>query len=114
MQTALLDGFFKMDLAEGAFYAGFGFLFVFCGIALLIIIFTVLGLIMRRLDAIKRSKKAAAKPKAAETAEKAAAPEIEAGISPETVAAITAALCVALSREGQKCDFIVKRIKRHE
>ena len=34
------------------------------------------------------------------------------GISPEVVAAITAAIMAVYEGENAKCDFIVKRIKR--
>lgn len=115
MWTALLDGFFKMDIGEGAFYALFGFLFVFCGILVLIAIFTVFGLIMKKLDARKKQK--TPKKNVQETTpEAASAPvsekEAEEGISPQVVAAITAAVAVCLQQNGQPCDFIVKRIKR--
>ena len=117
MWTALLDGFFKMDIGEGAFYAIFGFLYVFCGIAVLIFIFSVLGLVMKKVDK-RRQAKAEAEKKKAQTQELAPAPQtteeigIEEGISPQVVAAITAAIACTLSGEAQKCDFIVKRIKR--
>lgn len=117
MWTALLETFFKMDVGEGAFYALFGFLFVFCGILVLIVIFTVLGLIMKELEAWKKKKKTSTKNAQETTPEITSAPvsekEVEEGISPQVVAAITAAVAVCLGQNGQQCDFIVKRIKRY-
>ncbi len=81
MINSILSDWFKLNVGDGAFYAIFGFLFVFAGIALLVVIFTVLGVIMK-------------------------------GISPEVVAAITAAIMAVYEGENAKCDFIVKRIKR--
>ncbi len=102
----LLDGFFKVDLGEGAFYAVFGFVFVFVGIALLIAIFTLLGLLMKKVNHRKR------KDETRESAVTAAAPQGEEGISPETVAVIAAAIAAYYEATSQKCDFVVRRIKR--
>lgn len=117
MGTALLDGFLKMNVGEGAFYAVFGFAFVFCGIAVLIAIFSVLGLVMKKLGKRKQAKAAAEQAEAqAKTSTETAAPKetisADEGLSPQTVAAITAAVAAVLSENAQKCDFIVKRIKR--
>ncbi len=97
----------KFDLGEGAFYAIFGFVFVFVGITLLIGILMLIGLVMSKLK--KRSEKK----------NETAAPVIPAGpmpaveeISPALVAAITAAVAVCLEEEGEKCEFVVKRIRR--
>ena len=102
----LLDGFFKFDLGEGAFYAVFGFLFVFVGIALLIAIFTALGFLMKKLNGRKR------KGEARESAVTAVVPQVEESISPETVAVIAAAIAAYYDAAPQKCDFVVRRIKR--
>ncbi len=101
----LLDGFFKFDLGEGAFYAVFGFAFVFAGIALLICIFTLLGFLMSKLSGRKRKREERA------SAVNSVLPEAE-GIPPETVAAIAAALAAYYEEAPQKCDFVVRRIKR--
>ncbi len=39
----LLDGWFQFPVGDAAFYAIFGFMFVFLGITLLIVILTCLG-----------------------------------------------------------------------
>ena len=105
MPDSLL-GWFQYPVGDGAFYALFGLIFVSIGIALLVLIFMALGAVMNKLNA--RKKKAAA-PKQ----EAPAAPQIsEDGVSPEVVAAITAALMAYYEEEQVKCDFVVKRIKR--
>ena len=105
MLNALL-GWFKYNVGDGAFYALFGLIFVILGITLLVLIFTGLGGAMKRINA--RKAKAAA-PKQ-ETPAAPSAPED--GVSPEVVAAITAALMAYYEEEQVKCDFVVKRIKR--
>lgn len=109
MLMNLLDGWFKYDLGEGAFYAVFGFVFVFFGIALLILLFAALGKIMDVAAHRKKTKKAA-------TAEIPApvVPAEENGdaVSPEVVAAITAALTAFYEEERVKCEFVVKRIRK--
>lgn len=109
MPMNLLDAWFKLDIGETAFYAAFGFLFVFAGILLLIVFFTVLGLIMKKVNERKQRKQ---ETKKADVPETPAAIEIEEGISPEIVAAITAALAVYTEVEQQKCDFVVRKIRR--
>ena len=103
----LLDGWLKVDLGEGAFYALLGFLFVFVGILILVVIFTLLGMVMKRLNG--KTKKDVEAPPVFSPVEKT-----ESGISPETVAAITAAIMCYYQKENIKCDFVVRRIKRIE
>ncbi len=103
----LLDSWFKFDPGEGAFYAIFGLIFVFLGIALLIGILMLVGFVMQRTDRRKK-KKAERGP---EPGEIPAPPDAET-VSPEVVAAITAALAVYLEAEQPKCEFVVRRIRR--
>ena len=110
MATQLLDSWFKMDVGEGAFYAVFGFAFVLLGIALLILIFTILGLVMKRVNA----RKGGAPKKAAQREREAlpAALPAETQETPELVAVISAAIAAYYEGTQQKCDFVVRRIKR--
>ena len=101
----LFDGF-RLAIGDAAFYAIFGFAFVFLGIVLLIGIFMLLGLIMKQVNA-RKTKKQEAKAVPAELV-----PAVEEGVSPEVVAAITAALMAYYEEEKVKCDFVVRRIKR--
>ena len=81
---------------------------MFAGIALLVVIFTVLGVIMKKMNA-RKPKKKKIKTKKEEPVQTKVEDE---GISPEVVAAITAAIMAVYEGENAKCDFIVKRIKR--
>ena len=105
MLNALLDGWFKFPVGDGAFYAIFGLLFVILGIALLVLIFMGLGAVMKRIN--ERKKKETAK-----QAQSVTPAAVEDGVSPEVVAAITAALMAYYEQETVKCDFVVRRIKR--
>ena len=103
-----LLAWFKFDVGEGAFYAVFGFLFVFLGIALLAAICTRHGLITKKVNARKPRVKKGKKPQT----ETVAATDGEETLSPQTVAAITAAVAMYFEQENVKCDFVVKRIKK--
>ena len=104
-----LEGGIPMAL----FYAGFGFLFVFSGIVFLILFFTVLGIIMKKVNARKDTVRDKKEESRAElSAPVPVAPVIEEGISPELVAVITAAIAVTLEGTKEKGDFVVRRIKR--
>lgn len=109
MLTNLLDGWFKMNVGEGAFYAAFGFIFVFLGITVLILLFTVLGKIMDTVNK-KRAKKAEDSIPVIST--EASFEAQEAGLAPETIAVISAALAAYYDSENTKCDFVVKRIRK--
>lgn len=110
MKNNLLD-WFKIDVGEGAFYALFGFLIVFTGIAILILLFTALGKIMKeankpRARGKRKKKEKEEKPSAEVPAKK------EEGATPELVAVISAAIAAYYEGENVKCDFVVKRIKK--
>lgn len=98
----------KYPVGDAAFYAVFGFLFVFLGIALLIIILTCMG---KGMDAWRGRKK---KKRQAEPVEQVPLPEKQAeeGISPEVVAVIAAALAAYEEAESGSCGFVVKRIRK--
>lgn len=106
----LLDGWFKINLGEGAFYAAFGFIFVFLGITLLVVLFTLLGLGMKKFNARKPRQKKVKRKKGEKILAEAPKPEEE--ISPETVAVISAAIAAYYERENVPCDFVVRRIKK--
>lgn len=105
----LFDGIhLEGGLGTGAFYALFGFVFVFVGITLLIVILSLLGKGMSKVNEKKAQQTAK---KSAENV--ASAPVVEAGIPPEVVAAITAAVAAYMEQEQSKCEFVVRRIKRY-
>lgn len=107
--TDLLDAWFKMNVGDGAFYAVFGLVFVAVGIALLVLILMLVGLIMKKTAAKKDEKPAAAQDVGKERPVRENAQD---GVTPETVAAIVAALTAFYETENVKCDFVVRRIKR--
>ncbi len=101
----LLDGWFKFDVGEGAFYSVFGLAFVIVGIALLVGVFTLLGFVMKKFN--ERKGKGKAEPV---SVPKSQQPAVEEGVSPEVVAAITAAITAYYEKENVPCDFVVRRI----
>lgn len=107
-----LLSFFQFNLGEAAFFAIFGFVFVFVGIVLLIAIFSGLGFAMKKINA--REKKPKKSKKKGESAP--AAPVFEASASdeltPELIAVLTAAVTAAMEEEGGTCEFVVRRIKK--
>ncbi len=104
-----LLAWFKFPIGEGAFFAGFGFVFVFAGIALLVVLFTLLGLAMKKINARKPKKKKVKGEKHTPAEESV---KTEEAISPETVAVITAAIAAVYEGEKVKCDFVVRRIRK--
>jgi len=104
-----LLAWFKFPIGEGAFFAGFGFVFVFAGIALLVVLFTLLGLVMKKINARKPRKKKVKGEKSVPAEESA---KTEEEISPEVVAVITAAIAAVYEGEKVKCDFVVRRIRK--
>ncbi len=112
MDMLLLDSWFKLDPGEGAFYAVFGFLFVFVGIALLIGIIILVGLMMTKLEARREKRERQDVPRPVPVHGPQEGQAGEDGISPETVAVITAAIAACLREERQKCEFVVRRIRK--
>ncbi len=107
----LLDGWLKVDLGEGAFYAVLGFAFVLVGIIVLIAIFTLLGFLMKKLNERAAAKKNTDNSPAVQSAGTYASSDPK-DFSEETVAALMAALMAYYQNENAKCDFVVRRIKR--
>lgn len=101
---------------EPFLYALIGFLVVFVGIALIIFIIWLVGLIIRKTDNLAFLTKKKKKPKAAtgeEQAVKAAeGAESSDEIPDEVKAAIIAAIMAYYEEKQEKCQFTVKRIKR--
>ena len=114
MLTNLLDGWFKLNVGDGAFYAVFGFLFVFVGIVILVLLFTGLGKIMKEVNKPRAPRKKKKKETGSEVqpAEQEPASSVQEGVTPELVAVISAAIAAYYEGENVKCDFVVKRIKK--
>ena len=54
---ANLLAWFKYPVGDGAFYAAFGYVFVFLGVAILVFLFSILGIVMQKINARKPKKK---------------------------------------------------------
>ena len=105
--VSLFENWPKYDIGTGAFMAIFGFLFVFVGIVLLILIFTGLGKIMSI-----RNERAGKKEKKPATPKKDTGDKVAEGVTPELVAVLTAAIAAYYEDENVQCDFVVRRIKK--
>ena len=109
----------SLSFGEACIYALIGFVVVFVGIALIILIIWLIGLLMRKTDNLaflnkigkNKGKKKKKKEKGEPAAEVAAATDSE-DIPDEVKAAIVAAIMAYYQEEAPKCEFIVKRIKR--
>ncbi len=109
------DELYFDNWGEPFLYALIGFLVVFIGIALIIFIIWLLGLIMRKTNDLEfLTKKKEKSVKQAETPQNAGGEvEVDSGEIPEEVkAAIVAAIMAYYEEEQPKCMFTVKRIKR--
>ena len=106
------DGnYYFSNFGEALIYALLGFVIVFVGIVLIILIIWFVGFLMRKtnnfafLNKIKRKKKASEP--VAEVSE-----TNDGEIPDEIKAAIIAAIMAYYTKEQPKCEFKVKRIKR--
>ncbi|MGN0818348.1 MAG: OadG family protein [Candidatus Coproplasma sp.] len=101
------------NFGEAVIYALIGFGVVVLGIALIIYIIWLVGLLMRKTNNLEfLTKKREKKPvqPAAKPAEKVAENSDE--IPDEVKAAIVAAIMAYYQQEEGKCEFTVRRIKR--
>ncbi len=108
MVNNLLDGWLKLSVGEAGFYAVLGYAFVFFGILLLIIVLTLLGKIIDKINGIKKEGIGVEE---VQTTQPAVQTDME-KVDPQVVAVITAALMAYYQTEQPKCDFVVKRIRK--
>jgi len=108
------DGnFYFSNFGEALVYALIGFLVVFVGIVLIILIIWLIGLILRKTDNLAFITKRRKKPKTEEIKESNKQEDIADGEIPEEVkVAVIAAIMAYYSEEKPKCEFKVRRIKR--
>ena len=124
MLTNLLLKVEASSIGDAALYAFLGFAITFAGIALLILIVWLVGLLMPKVEvglAKSQEKKEAKKAKKAEKLAKSDSDKVEATdnvvedvevCDEETVAVITAAIMAYYQKNSPKCEFTIKRIKR--
>ncbi len=110
------NNFYFDNFGEAALYALIGFVVVFIGIAIIIGIIWLVGLIMRKTNNLefltkKRVKTDKKKEKSAETAQTETASAAD-DIPDEVKVAIMAAIMAYYEEREEKCQFTVKRIKR--
>ncbi len=111
---ALINQEGSLNIGEACIYALVGFIIVFVGILLIILIIWLIGLLMRKTDNLaflsnigKKKKGAAVTPVTEEVTQDSGD-----GVPDEVKAAIIAAIMAYYSEEAPKCEFKVKRIKR--
>lgn len=101
------------SLGEAAIYALIGFVVVFVGIALIILIIWLIGLLLRKTNnfAFLRNLKSRRK-KEVTGSKELVKPEDTDEIPDEIKAAIVAAIMAYYCESSPECEFKVKRIKR--
>ncbi len=107
------NNYYFNNFGEAALYALIGFVVVFIGIAIIIGIIWLVGLIMRKTNNLefltkKREKKVKCQAKAEESNQAASSEDIP----DEVKVAIMAAIMAYYEEREEKCEFTVKRIKR--
>lgn len=102
--------YYFSDFPEALIYALIGFVIVFAGIAIIIAIIWLIGLLMRKTDNLAFITKGHKRSKEAEPPVEA--PKDAEGIPDEVKAAIVAAIMAYYETEQPQCEFKVKRIKR--
>ncbi len=102
------DGGRIVEISEALLYALIGFLVVFAGITLLIVVVWAVGKIMSAINPTAQPKKVEAKPKQVEISPVVSSDDVD----EETLAVITAAIITYYQKTNPKCGFTVKRIKR--
>ncbi len=107
LTETLPEGYQKIPVSLSALYALIGFVLVFAGITLLILVVWAVGKIIHRNQAPMQTQQREVK---AVQQEVAVADSNE--INEETVAVIMAALTAYYQTNNPKCEFTVKRIKR--
>lgn len=101
------DGkFYFSDFSEALVYALIGIGIVFIGIAIIVFILWLVGIIMKKTKGIELFKKKN------RVQEVSVAESSDGDIPDEVKVAIMAAIMAYYSQENPKCEFKVKRIKR--
>lgn len=99
--------YYFSDFSEALVYALIGIGIVFLGIAIVVFVLWIVGIIMKKTKGIELFKK---KNKVQEVQPVAESSDGE--IPDEVKVAIMAAIMAYYSQENPKCEFKVKRIKR--
>ena len=108
--ASVVDKTRAVSIPEAALLALLGFAIVVLGIAFLILILSVSGKVMSKINAKSTAPKERKETKQAEIPQAVQAVSDE--LDDETVAVIMAAIMAYYQQTNAKCDFKVKRIKR--
>lgn len=120
MTNALLDivqhengSYYFSEFPEALVYALIGFVIVFIGIAIIIAVIWLIGLLMRKTDNLAFLTNKGTKKKAHhEPVVQPQAVTSDEDVPNEVKAAIVAAIMAYYESEQPQCEFKVKRIKR--
>ena len=96
-----------VDVGTAALYALIGYLVVFLGISLLVLVVWLLGLGFKHLP-----QKFQKKVKVEKTVEAVQTPMQVEALDDQTVAVITAAIAAYYQKQQVPCEFVIKKIKR--
>lgn len=109
----LPEGGIDASIGEAVLYALMGYAVVFAGIAFLIAIVWLVGLLMRKTGGIKLKKEKGTNERKEESSSIASVQSgDEEELSEETIAVIMAALTAYYEANDPKCEFTIKRIKK--
>lgn len=109
----LPEGGIDASIGEAVLYALMGYAVVFAGIAFLIAIVWLVGLLMSKTGGIKLKKeKVGTDGKEKSSVVSSVQSEESEELSEETIAVIMAALTAYYEANDPKCEFTIKRIKK--
>lgn len=111
LKNLLAENVKVIGVGEALVDAVIGFCVVFTGIALLVAIVYLVGKFMQSATKGGNAPKAVKTPQAAPAASVKREEADE--LSEETIAVITAAIAAYYEKEGRKCEFRVRRIKKY-
>lgn len=100
------------NIGDILFQTVFGLIFVFLGITFLIVIFTLLGLIMKKVNSRQKSESKIEKEEPQIKVETDPKNDGQFETDPALIAVVSAAIAAYYAKESKKCDFVVRRIKR--
>ncbi len=113
LTSTLPEGGIDASIGEAVLYALMGYAVVFAGIAFLIAIVWLVGLLMSKTGGIKLKKeKAGTDGKEKTSVISSVQSEENEELSEETIAVIMAALTAYYEANDPKCEFTIKRIKK--
>lgn len=107
-QTQSPSNYYFDNLGEPFLYALIGFVVVFLGIALIIFIIWLVGLIMKKSNNFEFLHKG----KKAKTSKEETPVEVDGDIPDEVKVAVIAAIMAYYEEKQEPCEFKVKKIKR--